>query len=399
MARYDIDSTGINELFKDVYGPLSENLMNSNNVLLSRVRKKDDFTGKRIVEAVPLSFGGSVGSGTLPVANFKKYDDVLITRSKVYGRMEIDRETIYASKDDKGAFVRVMSEAVENTVESFARNMNRMMLRGSTGRLGVIDTGGVTDNGGGEYDVVITAATFHEADFEEKDYVNVESGNTDLFEVTDVVASTRVVTLQRISGSQVPVDADEIFMQGSENNDLKGLEEVVGGALGTHYGISTTTERRWQGGLLDASGAAISVDIINSEVLKIHKKTGKYPNLILVSYDQYIKLQNTLEDLKYVGVPFGGQALSGLMGFRALEVMTGGGPIPVVIDRFVRDADMWLLNTNMLEIRRAPGFGWFQDDGDVLLRLTDVDAYEARYGGYLQFYIKPPYHTRITDLA
>ena len=46
-----------------------------------------------------------------------------------------------------------------------------------------------------------------------------------------------------------------------------------------------------------------------------------------------------------------------------------------------------------------PGFGWFDEDGTVLLRQADSDGYEARYGGYLQVVIKPAFQGQIHDLA
>jgi hypothetical protein len=60
---------------------------------------------------------------------------------------------------------------------------------------------------------------------------------------------------------------------------------------------------------------------------------------------------------------------------------------------------MYFLNDNYIEIHHRPGFGWFEDDGTVFLRKASDDAYEARYGGYLQSYIVPSFQGVVTGLA
>ena len=225
MANFSL--TSASNLFKIKYGKLSDNVYNSANVLLGRVKKDFTFTGRQLFRSVPQSFQGGVGSGSLPVANAANYEDAIILAKKMYSVAEIDREAIKASMNDEGAFVRGTKEVVQKAVESWMRNASRALLGNGDGELGIIDAGGVTDNGGGEYDVVITAASFKEANWEEKDYVNVETGNSDLFEVVEVTPATRVIKLQRITGSQVPADADEIFMQGSEGNDPQGLKNTL----------------------------------------------------------------------------------------------------------------------------------------------------------------------------
>jgi len=41
----------------------------------------------------------------------------------------------------------------------------------------------------------------------------------------------------------------------------------------------------------------------------------------------------------------------------------------------------------------------FDDDGSVFLREAASDAYSARYGGYFENYIAPPFHGVLTGLA
>lgn len=395
MAQLSLSSA--TNLFKIKYGKLSDNVYNSENVLLGRCKKDYNFTGKRMDIAVPQSFAGGVGSGSLPVSNVADYADAIISAKKMYATVEIEREAIKASMNDEGAFVRGTKEVVKKGVESWMRNMSRTLFHDGTGSLGTINAGGVTDNGGGNYSLVISAATWKESHWEENDYVNIESGNTDLFEVTTVTPSTRTIIVQRITGSQVPAAADVIFMQGSENNDPQGLKGVLDATSGTLY--SVTVGRRWMAGSQIAAAAGLTTDLMNQAMLEVQQKSGKVPNLIITSFTQYRKLLNLLEDQKQYVVEPRSADLKGKVSFKGVEFMSAQGAVGVFPERFCDDDRMYFLNDSYIQIYHRPDFGWFEDDGTVFLRKASDDAYEARYGGYLQTYIVPPFHGVITGLS
>ena len=84
-------------LFKINYYKRSENLYNSENVMLGRVKKRYDFTGRSRNLPTTKSFQGGVGSGTLPTANVANYEEASLTRKRVYAVTEIEREAIYAA--------------------------------------------------------------------------------------------------------------------------------------------------------------------------------------------------------------------------------------------------------------------------------------------------------------
>jgi hypothetical protein len=386
-----------NALFKIKYEKLSENVYNSANVLLGRAKKSYNFTGKQMIIAVPQSFAGGVGSGSLPKANTAIYDDAILTAKKMYAVVEIDRETIKAALSDEGSFVRATKEVVKKGVESWMRNMSRTLFGSGTGELGTIDSSGVVDNGSGNYTLTISEASFKEADLEERDIINISSGNSDQFEIEEVDVEAREVTVQRLTGSKVPADAEKLFMQGSENNEPEGLKGVLDATSGTKYGI--TVARRWKAIQEDASGATISVDLMNKVMLKVEKQCGKAPNLIVTSYKQYEKLLNIIEDHKRYNIPPRDKALEKAgLSFKGIEFMSSAGPVGVFPDRFCDDDRMYFLNDDHLHIYHRPDFGWFDDDGTVFLRKSDSDAYEARYGGYLQTYISPSFHGVLTNL-
>jgi hypothetical protein len=324
----------------------------------------------------------------------------------VYGVAEIDREAIYAAETDEGAFVRTTKETVRKTIESYMRNEERIWFNDGTGALGTGDgSTAVTGAGttGDPYLVIISSATWKEANWEEKDFVNVGTEET-LVEVYEVVPASRQVKLVGTSATLAAASAGAtgtsavFYMQNSRNNDPLGLKGVLEATTGTLYTIPV--QRRWKAGVQAASGGAgLTTDMLNEDMLEIRRKCGKDPNLIQMSFTQFRKFLNLLEDQKEYPVEPRAENLKGKVSFRGIEYISQSGSVPVFANRFIEDDRIYYLNDNFLTCYHRPGHGWFNDDGTVFLRKSNDDAYEARYGGYKENYIVPPFHGYRDGLA
>jgi hypothetical protein len=396
MATFNL--TSATNLFKIKYGKLSTETYNSANVLLGRVKKEYAFTGKRMDVAVPTSFAGGVGSGVLPTANSAAYQDAQISAKKVYSVIEIEREAIKASENDEGAFVRMTKESVKKGVESFNRNMSRILYNDGTGGLGTIQAN-ATGSAAAPV-IIITAATFKEANWEEKDYINCGTDSS-VFEVVTVAPATRTITLSRLSGSLDLTSAGSglvTYMQNSKDLDPSGLKGVLDATTGSLYGV--TVGRRWQAFQKAAGGSGLTTDVMNELMLGVERQCGKVPNLIITSYVQYRKLLNQLEDQKQYIVEPRMPELKGKVSFRGVEFMSNAGPVGVFVDRFVEDDRMYFLNDNYITIHHRPGSpDWASDDGTVFLRKSSSDDYQARYVSYCEAYIPPSFHGVLSGLA
>jgi hypothetical protein len=402
MATFNL--TDASALFKSKYGKLSENVYNSANVLLGRMKKEYSFVGKEMKVPVPNSFAGGVGSGSLPTANPADYGDATITAKKVYAVCQIDRESIKAAMGNEGAFVDATKHTIQKTVESWSRNASRILFGNSDGVLGV-STAAAAGGSAAAPTIVVSTATWKEANFEENDYVNIGSSNnaystSNVWEITGVAPSTRTITLARISGS-VDLTGDTaaktVYLQNSKDNDPMGLKYVCDATSSTLYGISVA--RRWQATQQDASSAGITTDRINQLMLEVQRKSGKVPDLIVTSFTQYRKIMNMLEDQKQYVVDPRSADLKGKLSFKGLEFMSAAGAVGIFPERFCEDDRLYALNTNYITAYHRPDMGWFEDDGTVFLREASSDAYGARYGGYYQNFIVPSFQGVITSLA
>lgn len=404
QRAFDQSLPTVDALFKNDYLSYYENTYNNNTVLLSMVKKTKDFVGKRKEFPAPLSFGGGVGSGRLPEANTANYGDVYFTAKKMYSVARVERESLGASANSKGAFVEAITELVKKVSEADSFNQERAAMGDGTGALGVINTGGVTDNGSGNYTLIVsatggTSTTWKEANFEERMFVNIGTGNTDLFEITAVVSSTRAITVQRqAGGSKVPTAADSMYMQGSQNNDIQGLEGVCLATSGSLYGV--TVGRRWQSQQILNYGSTISMAVINRLCLQQEKATGKPPKYGLTSYKQFEKLINQTEDLKRYPMP-SNEKVKG--GFKGIDVLTTSGIMTVMPSRFCRDDIFFALNPDYITYYQRPNSGFVKEDISAnpygYLRVVDEDQFELRHATYGELFIAPPFQSVITGLT
>jgi PHD/YefM family antitoxin component YafN of YafNO toxin-antitoxin module len=402
MAQSSLST--VSNLFKIKYGKKSDNTFNSKNVILGRIKQEKDFVGKRLDVAVPTSFGGGVGSGALPTANYQSVEDAQLTAKKTYSVISIEREALLASANDEGAFERLMDGRAKVGVESLMRNMSRQLFGDGTGNLGVSTAANATGSAAAPV-IIISAATWKEANFEERDYVNIASSNNaynvnNVWEITAVAPATRTVTLARISGS-VDLTADAaaktVIMQNSQNLDFTGLKGVCDATSSTLYDVNVG--RRWQSFQKAAGSIGITTDLLNECMLGVHKQCGVSPNMIAMGYTQYRKFLDLLEDKKEYMIEPRSAGLKGLVSFKGIQFDSEAGPVPVILERFVEDDRVYFLNDNYITLKMRPrGVHWFDDDGTIFLR-DSTDSYSARYGAYGDFYIPPSFHGVMTGLS
>lgn len=421
MSSWNYGNSTESNLMKVKYGKLIEKQFNQSSVIIARAKKKEDFVGSQIEVPIVQSIGGGVGAGSLPTASENKIAKATITSKKLYAVTSIDRESMKAAKTDEGSFVRFTKFPVKIATESFNRNVERMMLRGDASGSGALITGNagnsVVTGSGTACDPYLVdldnASTYFPAHFEqleEGDLVNINSETTDLevvaVSVTDasgyatgtislVGTSSRLATLAGGCGTAFGA-SDKIYMQNSKDNEMLGIDGVVNATGGSLYGV--TVARRWKSYIKTAS-AALSTDLMNDVVLNVKRQCGKAPNLIVTSYHQFIKFLNLLEDHKRYPIEARDKKLVGQVSFSAIEYISPDGVIPVIASRFCDGDKMYFLNDEHMELHLRPGgFEWFDEDGTVFLRESG-DSYEARYGGYGQFFINPHFQGILKSLT
>lgn len=418
MANYNLTTaTGV---FKTKYIKMSRDMFNSENVVLAKIKRNDEFVGEQALISVPTSFGGGRGSGVLPRANVTAYQKMLVISKKLYAVIEIDNEAIKASQTDEGAFVRLSKEPVKRGVQAWQANLSRMLFNDSqttngNGRIGISNATAVSVSSG-VYTVTFDKAAanpvqWKQANWEVKDFINASLiAGTAEYEVTGVnpvaSATTATVTMTQVAGSAfnlVGNTAISFYMQNSKDQDATGLRGALLATSGTLYGVNVGY--RWQSpSQLTSLSVGITPDLLNQQALDIKYAFGENHDMFVTSFVQYRKLLNQLEDQKrYMIVESRNSGPKGKFSFQALEFMADTGPIPVIAERFVEDDTLYSLNSDFIEFYARPDGGWIEDPGaggsSIFYRNPSADTWQARYAVYGEFGIMPSAHGIMTGLT
>lgn len=396
MADASASLTTLSNMFKIMYGKRTYAVFNTATPLWSRVKKEyGAFKGKSLSLEAILGFTGSVGSGSLPETNYFSDQNASLTRKKLYARILLDREAMIASKGEENAFEQATKRMVKKGVESFMRNMSRMLFAYENGKLFEGDNSTAVSGAGtsgSPYIVTALASTWVKSFVELKDKVNVGTETT-VLEITAVNYTTRAVSLVGTSATLAAAVGSattaKVYMQGSKDNDIQSILGAVKATSSTLYGV--TVGYRWQSVQTDASSAGISTDLINQLVTDVEFASGESPDLLVTSFKQYRKLQNILGDrIRYCTVsnrdPIFKKAA---FNFQGIEWITNSGPVTIVADRMCPDDHFFALNTDTIVFYSAEAPKWADEDGTVLLRSSSADAYEARYICYGELFCHP----------
>lgn len=417
MANYNLQTAS--GIFKTKYVRMSRDMFNSENVILAKIKRNDEFVGDQALISVPTSFGGGRGSGVIPQANVTQYQKMLIISKKLYAIIEIDNEAIKASSTDEGAFVRLSKEPVKRGVQSWQANISRMLFNdslvsGGNGRLGISSSATAVTSSAGVYTITFLTAgadpvQWKLANWETKDFVNASGAGTAQYEVTGVnpnfSATQATVTLQQNSGTMFDLTgltSLSFYLQNSQNNDATGLRGVLKATTGTAYGINIGY--RWQApSQLTSLSVGITPDLLNQQALDIKYAFGENHDMFVTSFVQYRKLLNQLEDQKrYMIVESRNDGPKGKFSFQALEFMADTGPIPVIAERFVENDTLYSLNSDFIEFHCRPDGGWIDDPtggGGIFRQSPTNDTWQARYAVYGEMAILPSAHGIMTGLT
>jgi hypothetical protein len=253
----------------------------------------------------------------------------------------------------------------------------------------------------------------------EKDVTGTPALQADFFRITAVSQnnSTKVitVTLARIGSTTDLTDAsfdskthNVVIQKGSTLNNHRnyatnarrapmGVLGCLGFTSSTRYGVTYT--RRFASKVVNASSTNLTPDVLIDGIFDYENRTGIFPSLLVASYAQFtsaLKLAEGTATYKECTVQGVGPVK---FGFKGVEVLTPRGSITMVTSRFLRDDIIFYTNPEKHKQYLAGPFGWFEDDGTMLLRLSDDDAYEARYGGYYENYFNPFYFHFVENLV
>jgi hypothetical protein len=431
LSNYD-------EVLKTFYLPAIQEQLNNETPLASMIEiNEEDVSGKNAT--IECHYGRSTGTGAradggaLPEADYQKYKTCTVPTKYNYGRVTMSGPTIAATRDEKGAYARVIDSEITGITTDLMKEVNRqywgigygVLARWRTTASGTSYTIQKSYRGntaGGDYfgstfgakyldvdgnnsavPVVFTASssvvTVLTVDATNIAVSAVTSGATfDTITVTDpsvteaagtfYVRPASLVTanasstagawrleMMGLRGIVTDTDLDEIICQDDTNSGFTVNDPLQTLAVATYNfwkaNVDSTTTRY-------GAQRALTFNLMQKMFDKCEEKAGKDygPNVIFTTRAirrEYLDLCQA--DRRSVNT----MSLDG--GWKALEY----NGIGLMVDTDAIDGEMYFLTTKDLGIYRMSDYDWMTKDGAVLSRITGYDAYEAVLYRYAEF--------------
>lgn len=379
-----------------------QNLTLKDNPLLADMPKAEDFYGESVTEA--LIYGNPQGrSAAFATAQANKGNTksakFIVTRSKDYGLVSIDNETILASQNDAGAFVSARKVEIDGMFAEMANTAAIDLVGTGSGKRGQLSA---------SQNVALSVCTLAD----DNDIVKIEVGQVLVLSTANGGGSVKsgkayVISVDRKAGTFVvsstmggsatalstciasAAASDYIFVEGDYDAKLKGLKAWLpyGGPSATpFFGLDRTTDSQRMAGVWEDL-SAYSVEEALVEASKLMKRYGSMIDRVWISEDKMadlIKSQGT--KVQYVDIN-----VTPTIGFRGVRLQTGKGVVDVFSDRTIDATDCFMLQRNTWKLRSLGQFPMILNmDSLESLREASADAIEVRIGYYGQLICNAP---------
>lgn len=428
LSNYD-------EVLKTFYLPAIQEQLNQDNILSDLIDiNEKDISGKDA--KVQCHYGRTKGlgaradGGALPDGDYQKFKMATVPMKYNYGRVVFSGPTIAATKDEKGAYARVVDTEITGIVQDMQKEINRQLWGCGYGVLGRWRTGtGVTvtvqkkyrsnsvggdgfgSTFGAKYLEEVASAVWNIPQSDASPITAMTVGTTDIAN-TAIVESTDYDTVT-VTDTSTPIGGTYLVRKGSSRTgtastaagyarlEMMGLRGIVtdedldeiavfnasnagfgvndpfqGLAVGNYTWWKANTDEHASGRY--AGQRALNLTLFQKMFDKVEKKAGKDygPDLILTTAAirrEYIELMQAdrmqVNELKVEG------------GWKGISY----NGVLLYVDNDAIDGEIYFLTTRDLQIYRMSDYDWMSKDGAVLSRLTGYDAYEAVLFRYAEF--------------
>lgn len=390
---------------KNVYLPGIREELNEKTNLLDLFTEGDltqyEWQGNQLVFALHSSrnYSGVMfvnEGGGLPAAGAQGVTNLLIPIAHLKGRIQLSYEVMRASRSDKGAFVRAMDLEQKGLVNDVARQRNRALAGYGAEILAVISASTTNavqpiKNPGG------VAGTVNPGRFIKPGMVISITDPTGVTQRTGSPATVVSVSGANITfaGSVTSTTNDILTLgtsttgaQGSFNAAFMGVMGIVDQTtfVTTIFGLnrSQTANQFFQSTIMPAVGI-INSDIIQRGVDNCEEVSGEMIDKFICHSSVRREVAKLTEaDRRYAadGKPQNYDAGT-LAGANKKDLTFNGWSFRT--DKDIAYGELLGVNTSHLVWLPETKGEWAEDDGTILLRVANVDAYEARFRVSEQF--------------
>jgi len=421
LSNYD-------EILKTFYLPAIQDQLNQDNILSDLIDiNEKDISGKDA--KIECHYGRTEGIGAradgggLPDGDYQKFKQATVPMKYNYGRVVFSGPTIAATRDEKGAYARVVDREITGIVQDVQKEINRQLWGcgyGVIARLLADSSTSVTvqkqyrsnaaggDGFGSTFGdkyleefssgvwnipnsatASITTMTVGTTDIAPNTFV--EGTISDSFSVTNTstpLAGTYIVRkgssrsttastaagyarleMMGLRGIVTDTDLDEIAVFNTSKTGFGVNDPLQGLAVATYTWWKANVDAHSSGRY--GGQRALNLTLMQKMFDKVELKAGKEygPDLILTTAPirrEYIELmqadRRVVNEMKIEG------------GWKGISY---NGVLFYVDNTDAIDGEIYFLTTRDLQVYRMSDYDWMSKDGAVLSRISGYDAYEA----------------------
>ncbi len=401
--------TTVDPILKDYYVDKIVEEIKQEMPILDHFKKRDDMPTDGRQVFYPVHIGRNVGvgaiasGGNLPAAGYQQWQDIKIPYKYNYARIQLDAQTLKATKTSRGAFEKAFDAEILGAARDCGRNRNRQLFGSGNGVIAQIKTGAANatqslNNGQG---LTGTLGTYNPARFLAANQNvailtagvwntigTVSSVSSDL---SSVVFTGSITTLTGDQLVLASLPTSSVVADTGYNNEIMGLLGMLddGTLLGTYFGLSRTTYPQMQSTRLDLGNGALSTILLQKAFDAVYQKSdGKITALFMHPTTLREHLSNIQTFKRYMNefskAPDAGwedAARGGVIEFNEA---------PMEEDRDCPYGTIFGLDDSVLFRYVNEEGKWADEDGTILLRVSGVDAYEARFRVFDNFCCDAP---------
>ena len=363
-------------------GVLADQLNVGVNPLLAKIEQTTaDVWGKEVKKLAPYGINGGIGSGeesdNLPASGGNNYAQFTLTLKNLFGKIELSDKAIRASQNNAGAFVNLLNAEMDGLLKASKFNFGRMLYGDGSG---VIAT---TVENVGDYNNQITVdsikALMEGMTVDVYSAEGVKDTALSGARITSIDRAKKVVSLSASAAAKCGAGC-KVYVQGSKNNEITGLEAVFGDTASI-YGLNRA-DYSFLTPYTQTVDGTVTVSAIQDAIDAVEETSGGAIDFIVASYGvrkQYVDhLSATRTNIDYLTLDGGYKALS----------YSG---VPFVADRFVGDSDMYLLNSGDFKLHQLCDWRWLEgESGSVLHQVPGKACYSATLVKYADLLCERP---------
>lgn len=390
-----LNLTTADEALKDFYLPAARKVLNDEVFLLSQVEmNSEDVEGKAAVLSINTGRNHGIGAradgGTLPTAGNQTYSEQRVPLKYNYGRIEITGPTIRAMNSDRGSFVRAVDSETRGVVRDLRNDVNRQLYGTSDGVIASVSGANTTTS--------IPVANMTTTQNRQLQIGMV----IDIGTVANPTAKASGLTITAVSATTITVDSapgsatantDKIFRSGSGGatggagqKELTGLQTQVSDT-GSLWGIDPASVPNWASYVDDNGGTnrAVAETMFIKAQNEVNVRSGEDIDLWVTTDGVHRGVAALLTSIKRF--PTSTELKGGYSGLDMSSVSqgrTGGNTVAMVWDKDCPSNKAFGLTTSRIQQYRSSDWEFMDEDGSVLSRVANKDAYEATLFNYAE---------------